>query len=219
MYRPDRIGPHALMDLETGAYGPADALLQAALTAWPAAPKCIVRQVIPRDRDSNGYILYGTIATGGGIKSLAIGCLLTGDEDGQKNSNYLHTVSGEITILPGGLDWAVARPIMARLDGAPVSTTTIAAPEYDPTTITRYESLPATPSYHPTSGIFTSSIQSCITQGLLNGIASVSDTWAIFVGWHILMENTSGSNKFLQGEASIGCHKWLADIQTGDPVK
>lgn len=223
MYRPNRVGPHILIDVETTPYQPADALLAAANTNWPLAPKCVMRSVAPREMDANSYVLYQTVGSAGAgepIKSMAIGSLLTGETDGQKNKNYIHTVSGHITILPGGLDWCIAQPIMARLDGAPTSTTVVAPPEYDPTTITRWYPLASQVTHHPSAGILSASIEANATQGIINGLVAEPDVYAIFVGWHLIFHNTSGGNKFLNGEASIGIHKWLtSDIPTGDPAK
>lgn len=219
MYRPDRIGPHHFADVDNIPYTPNATVTAAAQTVWPAAPGILMRNITAREYDSDHYILSVTVTShASNNRSLAIGQVLTGIGKVEDDSdNFLFTASGNATIIPGGLDWAIAQPIIARLDGAPVATQS--SGQYDPTTITKWQSLPSSSSHHPTTGLFTSSFQTLITQGLLNGLNADADTTMIFIGWHFICSNTSGSDKAIYGEASIGCHKWLEDLQTYDPVK
>lgn len=219
MYRPDRIGPHHFADVENIPYTPNTTILTNAQTVWPAAPKILMRNITGREYDSDHYILSATVTShASNIRSLAIGQVLTGiGKQLDDSNNFLFTASGNATILPGGLDWGIAQPIIARLDGAPVATQT--GGQYDPTTITKWQALPSSSSHHPTTGLFTSSFQTLITQGLLNGISADPSTNMIFIGWHIFASNTSGSDKAIYGECSLGSHKWLEDLQTYDPVK
>lgn len=216
---PSRAGLYNLHDVESTPYSVHSDIIANALTTWSAAPKLIMRSVTPRFMDSEQYVSTATITDSANIRSFALGVLLNGSSENRWPGNFTYNVGGVAhVLLTSDIQQIEVLPIIARLDGAPVSTQTIASPEFDPTTITKYQNPTPNFSSKVAANGITVGWKGTIGQGEVNGRSARSHN-GIFVGWQFIVFNNSGANKTLQLHASINAHKWVGDFKAFNPKR
>lgn len=217
MYRPNRIGPCPIIDIEEAPFDISATLITDSSDAAMPEIKGIIKSSTAND-DLNGINFHVDDKTlnssTNDYQSTAYGCLING-ETFDEEKQFI-SVSGLLTLTMQGQAIQSIFPIIGRLDGdAPADPTTTAA------VISQWTQLPCSLEYMiHTSGTWTHlqasvNIQTLI--GNIQGNTPIMSMKPIFIGWvhtYIL-----GSTISVSALGNIYAHKYISDLNTVDPSR
>lgn len=228
MYRPNRIGPSAFIDVGSPDTQIVNANIVSALAGNGNAanfPAGLHSAVLPENFNSQCYFSNGTNLPITVFKSFAFGIALSGLPDiSELPFNPYHlTVSGSLALqinntMDGASEFFSVFPVIGALPPVPVAMDG-STDSSDFNTITRWQILPGTHNFVQTlSG---QQMQGSFNEDIVLGDFGLSSTFtsnAIFVGWlfHVLKASEVVG---IISSLHVSAFKYLSDLETFDPTR
>lgn len=212
MYRPNRIGPFPIADIEIPPWHPGNTLMTAIDAVTTPLIGGGVRSVtVPLITNSEIFHDTGQIMTTGGNTTFALGCLISGLNPDPSN-NIIYSIAGSCSLSIDSSDaQGYLFPIIAKLDATPSDPDVLI-------TITDYSILPMESSYTNQGIGFFGQVNTQVIVGNIRGSTASQSNLPIFVGWAF---SQSDATAFTIGTilGQIGVYKYLEDLQTQDPTR
>lgn len=227
MYRPNRIGPAAFMDVGSPDTQIVNANMTSALASNGNAanfPAGLHSATLPIDFNSQCYFSNGTNLPITLFKSFAFGIALTGLEDNGVPANPYHlSVTGSLTyVLPnlfdGGAEFFSVFPVIGALPAIPVAMDG-STDGSDFNTITRWQILP---SVHSMALLGSSvQMQASFNDDIIVGDFGLSSTFTtnpLFIGWCFHVQKDDETVPMF-ASFHMSAFKYLKDFPTFDPTR
>lgn len=212
MYRPNRIGPWPIGDIEIPPWVPGATLLAAIDDVAAPLIGAGVRSVTaPTVSNCEHWVLVNTTLTTTQRTGFALGCLINGVNPDPTN-NILYAISGyaHYTAQVASAEQNIF-PFISKLDDTPSDPDALI-------TITDFWPLPMdSMAVDGTGRVFTASVNTQVIVGNFRGSTAAQSNLPIFVGWGFYNSDSDGFAVTARG--SISVYKYLEDIQTQDPMR
>lgn len=209
MYRPNRIGPWPITDIEIPPWNPS-ATLKAAIddVAAPLIGGGVRSVTVPDVTNCEQIWVNGSFTTTAANRVWALGVLISGVNQ-EPTNNTLYAVSGHMQVAIGTADaQQMLFPIISKLDATPSDPDALI-------TITDYSTLPCIHNNQDSTTRSSASLLTQVVAGNIRGSTSTQSDLPIFVGWAFTCAINGAYAVTAFG--SINVMKYTEDMKTNDP--
>lgn len=203
MYRPNRIGPMPLADIEQVPFVQTGAKLNGAESILSVATMVVADAVAPEDASARSWVMTDTW-TLSAARGVCVGVKVSGSEL-FLGGEYIFSFGGSIMFTTGAETECVAMPMIGRVD----------TDGLDVATMNQWALMPSVPSMPKAFdvGIVSAAMNGSVLYGDFGG-AGASLTKELFAGFWLM--NHAGNATIADLKMSVSAHRFTKDLDAYD---